>query len=331
MARGPRRTRGRGRARRRSPLQRRCASPRAATWPWSAAARPGSRPAIAAAESRRVRRGPGARARVRADDSGHGQRPLQLHERVAVRARARVGALQRPVVRRGDVRRRALATTCSRSSRSAAWPGPRRRAGVSTRSPDRRPRCARCCSRARRRAGVVLALAREVTCVERDGDGWRVTYEGWRARPRCRALRGALGGRRRGGSRARWDLHARRMSPCSARSHARRRRASRSQGSTGAGRTWSRGCCAAAPRWHARSARSCSGRYGLSGIVVFDLSRHARAGDVVALDLTRRLDRDRAQALVARGGRLRGRARPRDCGSARAGRPRTNALTCALL
>lgn len=42
--------------------------------------------------------------------------------------------------------------------------------------------------------------------------------------------------------------------------------------------------------------------YGLSGIVVFDLSRHARPGDVVALDLTCGLDRDRARALVAAAG-----------------------------
>ena len=50
--------------------------------------------------------------------------------------------------------------------------------------------------------------------------------------------------------------------------------------------------------------------YGLSGIVVFDLSRRARPGDVVALDLTCGLDRDRARALVAAAGGCAGALDP---------------------
>ena len=46
--------------------------------------------------------------------------------------------------------------------------------------------------------------------------------------------------------------------------------------------------------------------YGLSGIVVFDLSRHARPGDVVSLDLTCGLDRERARELAGAAGSCAG-------------------------
>lgn len=46
--------------------------------------------------------------------------------------------------------------------------------------------------------------------------------------------------------------------------------------------------------------------YGLSGIVVFDLSRHARPGDVVSLDLTCGLGRERARELADAAGSCAG-------------------------
>ena len=46
--------------------------------------------------------------------------------------------------------------------------------------------------------------------------------------------------------------------------------------------------------------------YGLSGIVVFDLSRTARPGDVIALDLTSGMDGARARALARAAGGLAG-------------------------
>lgn len=42
--------------------------------------------------------------------------------------------------------------------------------------------------------------------------------------------------------------------------------------------------------------------YGISGIVTFDLSRHAQAGDVVSLDLTDGMGKERAQRLAQAGG-----------------------------
>ena len=42
--------------------------------------------------------------------------------------------------------------------------------------------------------------------------------------------------------------------------------------------------------------------YGLSGIAIFDLSRFALPGDVIALDLTCGMDRDRGRRLVAAAG-----------------------------
>ena len=170
-----------------------------------------------------------------------------------------MGALQRPVVRRGVCGPRFGDDVLAFFEECGLASGPRRRAGVSTRSRDRRPRCARCCSRGRRGPGVVLAPAREVACVERDGDVWRVTYEG--ASSSSVVARSAVlaAGGGEGVTRS-LDLRARRMSPCSARSRARRRRTSRSRGSTGAGRTWSARLLRGDVEVACEVARCCSGR-----------------------------------------------------------------------
>ncbi len=155
------------------------------------------------------------------------------------------------------------------------------------------------------RAGVVLAPAREVTGVERAGDGWRVAYEGaGDGRVAARAVVLSVGGGEKivrslglactpfepvlcalaceapaGVTPA--DLDGRR-----AHVNARLLRDG-SEVARGTGEVLFRS-------------------YGLSGIVVFDLSRTARPGDVIALDLTSGMDGARARALARAAGGLAG-------------------------
>lgn len=155
------------------------------------------------------------------------------------------------------------------------------------------------------RAGVVLAPAREVTGVERKGDGWRVVYEGaGDGRVAARAVVLSVGGGEKivrslglactpfepvlcalaceapaGVTPA--DLDGRR-----AHVNARLLRDG-SEVARGTGEVLFRS-------------------YGLSGIVVFDLSRTARPGDVIALDLTSGMDGARARALARAAGGLAG-------------------------
>lgn len=151
------------------------------------------------------------------------------------------------------------------------------------------------------RAGVVLAPAREVACIERDGGGWRVAYEGASsgtvvARSAVLAAGGGEGVTRSLG------LACAPYEPvlCSLACAA-------PQDVSLAGLDGRRAhVVARLLRGDVEVAREVGEvlfrSYGLSGIVVFGLSRHALPGDVVALDLTCGLDRDRARALVAAGG-----------------------------
>ena len=151
------------------------------------------------------------------------------------------------------------------------------------------------------RAGVVLAPAREVACIERDGGGWRVAYEGASsgsvvARSAVLAAGGGEGVTRSLG------LACAPYEPvlCSLACAA-------PQDVSLAGLDGRRAHVVARLVRDGREVAREVGEvlfrpYGLSGIVVFDLSRRARPGDAVALDLTCGLDRDRARALVAAAG-----------------------------
>ena len=159
------------------------------------------------------------------------------------------------------------------------------------------------------RAGVVLAPAREVACVERDGDVWRVTYEGASsssvvARSAVLAAGGGEGVTRSLG------LACAPYEPvlCSLACAA-------PQDVSLAGLDGRRAHVVARLLRGDVEVACEVGEvlfrpYGLSGIVVFDLSRQARPGDVVALDLTCGLDRDRARALVAAAGSCAGALDP---------------------
>lgn len=159
-----------------------------------------------------------------------------------------------------------------------------------------------------RRAGVVLAPAREVTGVATGADGWHVAYEGT----------GAEAGPAAGTLVARSVVLA-------------------AGGGEGLTRSLGLACAPYEPVLCSLACAPAEGRldlgaldgrrahvvarllrdgaelareagevlfrpYGLSGIVVFDLSRLARPGDVAALDLTCGMDRDLARRLVASAG-----------------------------
>ena len=136
-----------------------------------------------------------------------GKRPLQLLQRTA-----RLGALQRPGLRRGGLRTplwrgraRLLRGVRPRLGRGGG------RAPLPALAPGG-PRCARFCSPGRKgRASFWRPRARS-RGVERAGDGWRVAYEGagdGRVAARARGALGRPGARR---SFARWAMPARRLS-----------------------------------------------------------------------------------------------------------------------
>ena len=159
------------------------------------------------------------------------------------------------------------------------------------------------------RDGVVLSPAREVACVERDGDGWRVTYKGASSSSVVArsAVLSAGGGEEVTCS---LGLACAPYEPvlCSLACAA-------PQDVSLAGLDGRRAhVVARLLRGDVEVAREVGEvlfrPYGLSGIVVFDLSRQARPGDVVALDLTCGLDRDRARALVAAAGSCAGALDP---------------------
>ena len=151
------------------------------------------------------------------------------------------------------------------------------------------------------RAGVALAAAREVTGIERESNGWRVSYEGASScrLAACSAVLSVGGGeellRTTGLTCAPFEpvlcslaCEAPRGVSLDAldgrRSHvAARLLRDGAEVARETGEVLFRG-------------------YGLSGIAIFDLSRHARPGDVIALHLTCGLDEARAARLVERAG-----------------------------
>ena len=151
------------------------------------------------------------------------------------------------------------------------------------------------------RSGAVLAPARKVTAVEHESGGWRVSYDG--AGPGSLAARSAVLAMGGGEELARaMGLACAPFEPvlCSL--------ACEAPGGVSLDALDGRRAHAAARllRGGSEVARE-EGEvlfrpYGLSGIAIFDLSRHARPGDVIALDLTCGLDGARAARLVERAG-----------------------------
>ncbi len=149
-----------------------------------------------------------------------------------------------------------------------------------------------------RRAGVTLAPAREVVGVERDGDGWRVTYGGvGSGTVVARSAVLSVGG---GEALLRsLGLACAPFEPvlCSLACEA----------PAGVSPDELDGRRAHATARLLRDGREVVAEtgevlfrpYGISGIAVFDLSRFARPGDVVALDLTGGLEGERASRLAA--------------------------------
>ncbi|MBE5023777.1 NAD(P)/FAD-dependent oxidoreductase [Olsenella sp. DSM 107455] len=151
------------------------------------------------------------------------------------------------------------------------------------------------------RAGAVLAPAREVTGVERGGDGWRVTYGGvGSGTVAARSVVLSVGGGE--GLLRSLGLACTPFEPvlCSLACEApagvsldeldgRRAHATARLLRDGAEVARETGEVLFRP-------------YGISGIAVFDLSRSARPGDVVSLDLTCGLEAERASRLFARAG-----------------------------
>ena len=175
-----------------------------------------------------------------------------------------------------------------------------------------------------RRAGVTLAPAREVTGVTREDNGWRVTFAGADSAGgsaaggaasggtasipsgtvRCRGLVLAVGGgeglsRSLGLACAPYEpvlcsLACEPLTPLDlAALDGRRAHVAVRLLRDGAELAREEGEVLFRP-------------YGLSGIVVFDLSRLARPGDVLALDLTGGLDRERARELAETAGSCAG-------------------------
>ena len=152
-----------------------------------------------------------------------------------------------------------------------------------------------------RRADATMATAREVTRIERGGDGWRVSYEG--VSSGCVVARSvvlSVGGGE--GLACSPGLASRPFEPvlCSLACEAL---ADVSLPAIDGRRAH---VVARLLRDGAEVAREAGEvlfrDYGLSGIAVFDLSRHARPGDVVALDLTCGLGEARAARLVEAAG-----------------------------
>ncbi|MBM6675446.1 NAD(P)/FAD-dependent oxidoreductase [Olsenella uli] len=156
-----------------------------------------------------------------------------------------------------------------------------------------------------RRAGAVLAAAREVVGLAGEGDGWRVSYAGVSSGAlTARSLVLAVGG----GEELTRSLGL----ACAPYEPVLCPLACESPDGVSLAELDGR-------RAHVVARLLCDGAevareegevlfrgYGLSGIAVFDLSRVARAGDVIALDLTDGLDGDRARRLAERAGGLAG-------------------------
>ena len=147
------------------------------------------------------------------------------------------------------------------------------------------------------RAGVALAPAREVTGIGREGDAWRVTYEG--ASSGCVVARSVVLSVGGGEGLARsLGLASRPFEPvlCSL--------ACETPGGVSLTALDGRRAHVVARLLHggtevAREKGEVLFRdYGLSGIAVFDLSRCARPGDVITLDLTCGLGEARAARLA---------------------------------
>ncbi len=159
-----------------------------------------------------------------------------------------------------------------------------------------------------RRGGVTLAPAREVTVVARDGrDGWRVTFSGMGTgagalEARCAVL--ATGG----GTEITRSLGL----ACAPDEPVLCPLACEPVGTLSLAELDGRRAHVVARllrdgREVARETGEVLFRpYGVSGIVAFDLSREARAGDVLSLDLTAGLDRARAERLARAAGGCRG-------------------------
>ena len=151
------------------------------------------------------------------------------------------------------------------------------------------------------RAGVALAPAREATGIEREGDGWRVTYGG--VSSGCVVARSVVLSVGGGEGLARsLGLESRPFEPvlCSLACEA-------PEGVSLSALDGRRAhVLARLLRKGAEVARE-TGEvlfrdYGLSGIAVFDLSRWARPDDVITLDLTCGLGEARARRLVEAAG-----------------------------
>ena len=151
------------------------------------------------------------------------------------------------------------------------------------------------------RAGVALAPAREATGIEREGDGWRVTYEG--VSSGCVVVRSVVLSVGGGEGLARsLGLESRPFEPvlCSLACEA-------PEGVSLSALDGRRAhVLARLLRKGAEVARE-TGEvlfrdYGLSGIAVFDLSRWARPDDVITLDLTCGLSEACARRLVEAAG-----------------------------
>ncbi len=152
-----------------------------------------------------------------------------------------------------------------------------------------------------RRAGATLAAAREVTGVEVTGDGWSVTYAGASSgETSAPAVVLAAGGGEGLGRALGLALSPFEPVLCPLACEA----------PTGVSLASLDGRRAHAVARLLRNGTEVAREegevlfrgYGLSGIAAFDLSREARAGDVVSLDLTCGLDEGRARDLVRAAG-----------------------------
>ena len=152
-----------------------------------------------------------------------------------------------------------------------------------------------------RRAGATLAAAREVTGVEVTGDGWSVTYAGASSgEMSAPAVVLAAGGGEGLGRALGLALSPFEPVLCPLACEA----------PTGVSLALLDGRRAHAVARLLRNGTEVAREegevlfrgYGLSGIAAFDLSRVARAGDVVSLDLTCGLDESRARDLVRAAG-----------------------------
>lgn len=152
-----------------------------------------------------------------------------------------------------------------------------------------------------RRSGVTLASAREVTSVERDGEGWSVAYEGVSL---GRVLAGSVVLAAGGGEKVVRSLGL----DCAPYEPVLCSLACEAPADVSLDALDGR-------RAHVVARLLRDGTevahetgevlfrpYGVSGIAIFDLSRVARAGDVVSLDLTCGADASRMSALASAAG-----------------------------